>query len=526
MVAGVPSAAAGYEPPAWHKIVGITLALLSSAFIGGSFVFKKKGLLSSNNTNGTKPGEGHAYLKNPQWWVGMIMMLFGEVFNMIAYAFVPAILVTPLGALSVVISTVLSAVILKEHLSYSAKVGCAQCLLGAILIVVNNGEVKSTTTTMDSFVERVATPAFLVWAAINVVVVLFLIFWCMPRWGRKHAIVPIATCSLVGAFVVLATQGFGSAVVYTLSVPSEPSQFKDWRLYILLGFILLSCAMQIHFLNFTLNVFSAAVTTPIYYVCFTAATIVASAILFNAFSLESVASGTSIVVGFLVIVGGVSLLFAFSRAERRRFLADPSANTSHLSDLPRMDENGKPEINDLRDAAEYDVFQGSLNRSAATTGISGLSSGLAGTSLSLPCPRTTDILVDDGDGEIWCNVARHSKTMDGRTSRALGHHNDDVLTHEENENEKENGWSLGSRSSGRRKTMGHAPRRGLLSAARNNLGAGASADTLATTATGASSSSRSNGRRDRGSVQELLPLGVLSPDTASWMREARISEEV
>lgn len=46
---------------------------------------------------------GFSYLREPVWWCGMISMVLGEFANFAAYAFAPAILVTPLGALSIII---------------------------------------------------------------------------------------------------------------------------------------------------------------------------------------------------------------------------------------------------------------------------------------------------------------------------------------------------------------------------------------------------------------------------------------
>ena len=46
---------------------------------------------------------GYSYLTEPLWWSGMLMMIVGEIANFAAYAFAPAILVTPLGALSIIV---------------------------------------------------------------------------------------------------------------------------------------------------------------------------------------------------------------------------------------------------------------------------------------------------------------------------------------------------------------------------------------------------------------------------------------
>eukprot|EP00043_Microstomoeca_roanoka_P010329 m.98158 g.98158 ORF g.98158 m.98158 type:complete len:130 (-) comp14859_c0_seq2:96-485(-) len=103
--------------------VGVLLAVASSAFIGASFIIKKKGLIRSRSS-GTSAGDGgFGYLNEWLWWMGMITMIGGEIANFAAYAFAPAILVTPLGALSVLISAVLASWILQERLLLLGKVG-------------------------------------------------------------------------------------------------------------------------------------------------------------------------------------------------------------------------------------------------------------------------------------------------------------------------------------------------------------------------------------------------------------------
>ncbi len=46
---------------------------------------------------------GYSYLREPLWWAGMLSLVVGEVANFAAYAFASAILVTPLGALSIIV---------------------------------------------------------------------------------------------------------------------------------------------------------------------------------------------------------------------------------------------------------------------------------------------------------------------------------------------------------------------------------------------------------------------------------------
>eukprot|EP00268_Persea_americana_P066287 TRINITY_DN898_c0_g1_i7.p1 TRINITY_DN898_c0_g1~~TRINITY_DN898_c0_g1_i7.p1 ORF type:complete len:125 (+),score=16.11 TRINITY_DN898_c0_g1_i7:322-696(+) len=92
-----------YKGMSSDNIKGLILALSSSVFIGASFIVKKKGLKKAG-ASGIRAGVGgYSYLYEPLWWAGMITMIVGEVANFAAYAFAPAILVTPLGALSIII---------------------------------------------------------------------------------------------------------------------------------------------------------------------------------------------------------------------------------------------------------------------------------------------------------------------------------------------------------------------------------------------------------------------------------------
>lgn len=65
--------------PGSYKIIGICLAIASGVFIGVSFVIKKHGLLQANEKYNEEAGEGYSYLKNAWWWLGMILMIVGEV---------------------------------------------------------------------------------------------------------------------------------------------------------------------------------------------------------------------------------------------------------------------------------------------------------------------------------------------------------------------------------------------------------------------------------------------------------------
>lgn len=234
----------GDRPPV-YKAIGISLAIASGVFIGTSFVLKKTGLLRANVKYNEEAGEGYGYLKNAYWWSGMTLMIVGEVCNFVAYAFVDAILVTPLGALSVVITTILSAIFLKERLSFVGKVGCFNCIIGSIVIVMNAPEQSAASKIQD--MERLFRgPGFLAYASVIIVGSIFIALWVAPRYGKKSMLVYLSICSLVGGLSVVATQGLGAAIV---TQAAGTPQFNQWFLYFLLVFVICTLVTEIIYLN-------------------------------------------------------------------------------------------------------------------------------------------------------------------------------------------------------------------------------------------------------------------------------------
>ncbi|CAD6334018.1 unnamed protein product [Miscanthus lutarioriparius] len=155
---------------------------------------------------------GYSYLYEPLWWVGMITMIVGEVANFAAYAFAPAILVTPLGALIIIISAVLAHVMLREKLHIFRILGCVLCAVGSTTIVLHappEREIESVTEVWDLATE----PAFMCYAAVVIAIAAILVYRFVPLYGQTHVMVYIGVCSLVGSISALDT--FNTVVCVT-----------------------------------------------------------------------------------------------------------------------------------------------------------------------------------------------------------------------------------------------------------------------------------------------------------------------
>ncbi|XP_042515052.1 probable magnesium transporter NIPA4 isoform X1 [Macadamia integrifolia] len=286
------------------NIKGLVLALSSSSFIGASFIIKKKGLKKAG-ASGVRAGVGgYSYLYEPLWWTGMITMIVGEIANFAAYAFAPAILVTPLGALSIIISAVLAHIILREKLHIFGILGCVLCVVGSTTIVLHapqEQEIESVTQVWDLATE----PAFLFYAALVLAAVFILVVHVIPQYGQTHIMVYIGVCSLVGSLSVMSVKALGIALKLTFSGMNQLMYPQTW----IFAVVVITCVItQMNYLNKALDTFNTAIVSPIYYVMFTSLTILASVIMFKDWDRQNPTQIVTEMCGFVTILSGTFLL--------------------------------------------------------------------------------------------------------------------------------------------------------------------------------------------------------------------------
>ncbi|KAJ2867247.1 hypothetical protein GGH94_000973 [Coemansia aciculifera] len=286
-----------------EKYIGMALAMSSSLLIGTSFVLTKKGLMETTSRYGSAT-EGLQYFKNVLWWAGMTTMGLGEFANFAAYSFAPAILVTPLGALSVIVGAVLASIFLGERINTVGRAGCALCLMGSVVVVLNaprDGDIES----IEQIMHMAVQPPFLIYAVSSIAFLVVMITRVAKKHGQTNPLVYLSICSIAGSMTVTACKAFGIALKLTFA---GNNQFVHFSTYFFAGVVGLCIVVQMNYFNKALEQFETNIVTPIYYVFFTSATIVASVALFQGFTDSTNKELASLLCGFITIFIGVFLL--------------------------------------------------------------------------------------------------------------------------------------------------------------------------------------------------------------------------
>ncbi|KAG8452158.1 hypothetical protein GDO86_004087 [Hymenochirus boettgeri] len=283
-------------------ILGICIAVVSSLLNGSTFVLQRKGILGARQ-------RGTSYFTDVIWWTGTITMVFGQMGNFLAYTTVPAVLVTPLGALGIPFGSVIASYLLKEHLNYVGKMGCLLSCVGSIVIIVHSPKSRGITSVLE-LEEKFTNPVFIIYLCVVLLMLVLLIFWIAPLQGQKNIMVYIGICSLLGTFTVPCTKGIGLLAQHAFtSFPTNSG--ATYIFFTLVAVLAFSILVQFKYINKALESYDACVFGSIYYVTFTIVVLLATAILFQEWRNVEVVDFLLILCGFVTVSSGVVLIQMF-----------------------------------------------------------------------------------------------------------------------------------------------------------------------------------------------------------------------
>ena len=211
---------------------------------------------------------------------------------------------TPLGALSIIVSAVLAHYLLAEKLHVFGWLGCLLCIVGSVSIVLNAPEERSVSSVKELWVMAMQ-PGFMVYATFVVALSCVLGIYVAPTHGSTQILVPIGICSLIGSLSVMSCKALGIAIKLTFEGNNQLMNAETWMCAVV---VLMCVVTQMNYLNKALDVFNTAVVTPIYYVMFTTLTLTASSIMFKDYARQNAKEVVSQLCGFITILSGVFVL--------------------------------------------------------------------------------------------------------------------------------------------------------------------------------------------------------------------------
>ncbi|TNN21058.1 Magnesium transporter NIPA2 isoform 2 [Schistosoma japonicum] len=252
-------------------------------------------------------GDGSlSYLCEWMWWMGFILMGVGEFANFLAYTFAPAMLVTPLGGLSVLVSALLSVHFLNERLNCIGGFGCCICLLGSTLIVLHAPKEQNLTSLQEMW-SKLTDPPFIIYSFFIVLMSIVLICILGPRYGKRNPIIFTLISGSIGSLSVIACKGIGIGLKNAFTI-GFVSIFSLWFFWFLLIWLISSITIQMYYLNRALDLFNTGIITSILYVFFTGFVMLASIVLFHELNTLNYIDYIGLIFGLIFTILGIIMM--------------------------------------------------------------------------------------------------------------------------------------------------------------------------------------------------------------------------
>jgi hypothetical protein len=103
--------------------------------------------------------------------------------------------------------------------------GCVCCIVGSVMIVIHAPQ-EQTPNSVEEIWKLAMQPAFLIYVAISMSIVLALILYCEPLCGQTNILVYIGICSLMGSLTVSISEFSAELYIFSHFLFSKGFNFK------------------------------------------------------------------------------------------------------------------------------------------------------------------------------------------------------------------------------------------------------------------------------------------------------------
>ena len=160
------------------------------------------GTISRATSTGSKDGaDGNrkSYLKSPYWWVGIVLMVVGEMGNFMAYGFAPASIVSPLGVVALISNCIIAPCLLKEQFRKRDLWGVLVAIAGAVVVVLSAKSSEEQIGPHEIWV-NITRWEFLLYLALTTTLIIGLM-WASHKYGSRSILIDVGLVALFGKFL-------------------------------------------------------------------------------------------------------------------------------------------------------------------------------------------------------------------------------------------------------------------------------------------------------------------------------------
>uniref|UniRef100_A0A671KWG1 NIPA-like protein 3 n=1 Tax=Sinocyclocheilus anshuiensis TaxID=1608454 RepID=A0A671KWG1_9TELE len=318
-----------------ENLIGTLLAIFGNLLVSISVSIQKQ---SHVTLAGNKDPRQYYYTKT--WWSGLMLMVLGEGALFVSYAFAPLSLIAPLNAVSVISSSILGFLFLREK--WKAQeflkryiltfLGCA-LTAGGTYLFVTFGPNSHEKLNAENIVKHVIGWPFLLYLVIHTLIhCLFCPYKC-TRDQNNGVDRPLDLCPL-GSVTVITVKAVSGMIVLSIL---GPLQLSYPIFYVMFVCMVATIVFQASFLAQASHLYDSSLIACVNYIFCTTFAVVAGAIFYQEFNHEDVLHICMFLLGCAICFFGV---FLITKSKRKVKAFEPYVTMDMAQGIPTIHNKG------------------------------------------------------------------------------------------------------------------------------------------------------------------------------------------
>lgn len=322
------------------NLIGTLLAIFGNLLVSISLSIQK---YSHVTLAGTK--DPRAFYRAKTWWCGFVFTCLGEGANFVSYAFAPLALVAPLNAVSVLTSSILGLIFLREKSKpkdFAKQYGLSflGCILtiGGTYLFVAFGPNSHEKLQAENIVKHMVGWPVLLYLLLEIIMFCLLLYF-YKQHRANYLIVILLLVALLGSVTVITVKAVSGMLVLTF----EGIMQLNYPIFsVMFVCMVASVIFQAKFLSQACKLYDSSLIASVNYILSTIFAVVAGAVFYLEFKNEDVLHICMFLLGTALCFLGV---FLITKNRKKAKAFEPYVTMDMTNGVPTIHDKGLVDFN-------------------------------------------------------------------------------------------------------------------------------------------------------------------------------------
>ncbi|XP_029972599.1 NIPA-like protein 3 [Salarias fasciatus] len=330
------------------NLIGTLLALFGNLLVSISLCIQK---YSHVSLAGTK--DQRAFFFTKTWWFGFLFTCIGEGANFVSYAFAPLAVVAPLNAVSVLASSILGFIFIREKSKARdfAKENVLTFLgyvltTGGTYLLVAFGPNSHEELIAENVVTHLVSWPVLLYLSLEIVTFCLLLYFYKRR-NADYLLVILLLVALLGSLTVITVKAVSSMLVLTI----KGNMQLDYPIFsVMFVCMVASVVYQARFLSQACKLHDSSMIASLNYILSTFFAVVAGAVFYMEFKNDNALHICMFLLGTAICFLGV---FCITKNKRKPKNFEPYVTMNMANGVPTIHDKGRAAQQDFNGSFSY-----------------------------------------------------------------------------------------------------------------------------------------------------------------------------